>query len=141
MKWSEIRALYPNKFVLLKSLKDHVDGNYKYIDEVALINVIDDDIEASNLLVKCKGDTFVYHTVKEDLCMEIVNNRGCEISMYKMYKKLTYNELLHYFHKADTVEEKDFWGTLVQLRLKEEKMEELYQDNKKLKIKYRVNWQ
>ena len=123
MKWSEIRALYPNKFVLLKSLKDHVDGNYKYIDEVALINVIYDDIEASNLLVKCKGDTFVYHTVKEDLCMEIVNYRRYEISMYNMYKKLTYDDLLHYFHKADTVEEKDFWGTLVQLKLKEEKME------------------
>lgn len=45
-----------------------------------------------------------------------------------MYKKLTYDELLHYFHKADTVEEKDFWCTLVQL--KEERMEELYQDNK-----------
>lgn len=122
MKWSEIRALYPNKFVLLKNLKDHLDGNYKYIDEVALINVIDDDIEASNLLVKCKGDTFVYHTVKEDLCMEIVNYRGYGISMYNiynMYKKLAYDDLLHYFHKADTVEEKGFWGTLVQLKLKE----------------------
>lgn len=55
------------------------------------------------------------------------------MNMYKMYKKLTYDELLHYFNKADTVEEKDFWSTLVQLRLKEEKMEELYQNNKKTK--------
>ena len=73
MKWSEIRELHPNKFVLLESFKCHIDGNFKYIDEVALINVIEDDKEASNLLVRCSGNIFVYHTSKEDLCMEIVN--------------------------------------------------------------------
>ena len=40
---------------------------------VGAIDVIDDDKEASNLLVRCKGDKFMYHTSKEDLCMEIVN--------------------------------------------------------------------
>ena len=30
MKWSEVRALHPNKFVLLEKLKEHIDGNYKY---------------------------------------------------------------------------------------------------------------
>lgn len=73
MKWSEVRILHPNKFVLLEKLKEHIDGNYKYVDEVALIDVIDDDKEASDLLVRCKGNRFVYHTSKEDLCMEIVN--------------------------------------------------------------------
>ena len=73
MKWSEVRKLHPDKFVLLENLKDHVEGNLKYVDEVALIDVIDDDKEASNLLVRCKGDRFVYHTSKKDLCMEIVN--------------------------------------------------------------------
>ena len=43
MKWSEVRTLHPNKFVLLEKLKEHIDGNYKYVDEVALIDVIDDD--------------------------------------------------------------------------------------------------
>ena len=73
MKWSEVRKLHPDKFVLLENLKDHVEGNFKYVDEVALIDVIDDDKEASNLLVRCQGDRFVYHTSKEDLCLEIVN--------------------------------------------------------------------
>lgn len=72
MKWSELRVLYPNEFVLLEILKEHIDGNYKYIDEVALIEVIKDNKEASNLLTKCKGNRFVYHTSKEELCMEIV---------------------------------------------------------------------
>lgn len=73
MKWTEVRKLYPEKFVLLENLKYHVEGNLKYFDEVALIDVIDDDKEASNLLVRCKGDRFVYRTSKEDLCIEIVN--------------------------------------------------------------------
>lgn len=73
MKWSEVRKLHPDKFVLLENLKDHVEGNFKYIDEVALIDVIDDDKEASDLLVRCKGGRFVYHTSNEDLYMEIVN--------------------------------------------------------------------
>lgn len=72
MKWSEVRKLHPDKFVLLENLKDHVEGNFKYVDKVALIDAIDDDKKASNLLVRCKGNRFVYHTSKEDLCMEIV---------------------------------------------------------------------
>ncbi|WP_017825875.1 hypothetical protein [Clostridium botulinum] len=33
----------------------------KYINDVAAIKVLEDD-EASQILVKCKGNTFVYHT-------------------------------------------------------------------------------
>ena len=73
MKWSEVRILHQNKFVLLEKLKEHIDGNYKYIDEVALIDIIDNDKEASDLLVRGKGDRFVYHTSKEELYMEIIN--------------------------------------------------------------------
>ena len=73
MKWNEIRILYPNKFVLLKILKDHIEKNKKIIDDVGLLKVINDDREASSLLVRCKGDTFVYHTSKEHLYFEIVN--------------------------------------------------------------------
>ena len=72
MKWSEVQELHPDKFVLLEILKEHIDGNYKYIDEVALIKVIEDDKEINNLLSKCKGDRFIYHTSNEYICMEIV---------------------------------------------------------------------
>ena len=76
MKWSEVRTLHPNKFVLLEKLKEHIDGNYKYIDEVALIDVIDNDKEASDLLVRCKGDRFVYHTSKRSFKMNIRYDNG-----------------------------------------------------------------
>lgn len=42
MNCSETSNLCSNKFTLIKSLKDYVNGNYKHIYEVALINLIDD---------------------------------------------------------------------------------------------------
>lgn len=71
MKWSEVRKIYPNKFVLITTIESHVDNNTKYVDDVAVIKVLDDE-EASEILVKCKGDTFVYHTSKEQLAMNII---------------------------------------------------------------------
>ena len=73
MKWTEVRSMYPNKFVLLQNLKEHIEKNIKYIDEVAIIKVIEDENEATDLLIRCRGDKFVYHTQKEELSMEIVN--------------------------------------------------------------------
>ena len=72
MKWSEVRKIYPNKFVLLTSMESHIENSTKYVDDVAVIKVLADQ-EASKILVKCKGDTFVYHTSKEQLAMNIIS--------------------------------------------------------------------
>jgi len=53
------------------------------------------------------------------------------MSMYEIYKRLTNEELRAYFNKADTVEEKDFWSALVQLRAKEIKINQLYNNSEK----------
>ena len=37
MKWEEVRNIYPNKFVLLRSLGAHIEDNKKYIDDVAVV--------------------------------------------------------------------------------------------------------
>ena len=71
MKWEEVRTIYPNKFVLLKSLEAHIEENKKCIDDVAVVRALDDE-EASNILIRCKGDNFVFHTSKEELSMNIV---------------------------------------------------------------------
>ena len=71
MKWNDVRNIYPNQFVLLTSLKEHIENNKKYIDDVAVVRALDDD-EASNVLVRCKGKNFVFHTSKENLEMDIV---------------------------------------------------------------------
>ena len=72
MKWSELRKLYPNKFVLIESISECTNDNYKYISEVKLIKVIEDDKTISELLLMCKFNRFVYHTSKEEVYIEIV---------------------------------------------------------------------
>lgn len=37
MKWNEVRRKYPNKFVLLMSLNEHIENNKKYIEGVTVI--------------------------------------------------------------------------------------------------------
>ena len=37
MRWSEVRQLFPNQFVLVQALKSHQDGDRLYVDEMAVI--------------------------------------------------------------------------------------------------------
>lgn len=67
MKWEEVRKIYPEKFVLLQVLESHVDGDKKYIDDVAIIRAIDDSKEATKELVNAKPGTIVYHTAKDKI--------------------------------------------------------------------------
>lgn len=71
MKWEEVKSIYPNKFVSLTSLKSHIEDNIKYIDDVAVVKELSNE-EANKLILKCRGETFVYHTSKEKLEMDIV---------------------------------------------------------------------
>lgn len=67
MKWEEVKEIYPQTYVLLQVLKSHVDGDKKYIDDVAIIRAIDDAKEATRELVSAKPGTLVYHTSKEKI--------------------------------------------------------------------------
>lgn len=59
---------------MLKSLSSHIEGEKKIIDEVALLKIIENSKEANKLLIRSKGDTFVFHTSKEELSLTIVQN-------------------------------------------------------------------
>lgn len=76
MKWKEVRESYPNQFVKLKILESHVEGNKKYIDEMAVIKLIYDNKEATKELVNSKDDVIVYHTGNEKIVIEIRNIKG-----------------------------------------------------------------
>ena len=67
MKWEEVRKIYPERYVLLQVLESHVDGDKKYIDDVAIIRAIDDSKEATRELVNAKPGTLVYHTAKDKI--------------------------------------------------------------------------
>ena len=79
MKWEEVRRIYPDSFVLLQILDSHVEGDKKYIDDVAIIKAIDDPSEATHELVNAKPGTLVYHTKKariEVLIRKSIGLRG-----------------------------------------------------------------
>jgi len=67
MKWEEVRTIYPERYVLLQILESHVEGDKKYIDDVAIIRAINDSKEATRELVNAKAGTIVYHTAKEKI--------------------------------------------------------------------------
>lgn len=72
MLWEDVRKLYPNQFVLVQAIRSEIKEDIKYVDEVAVIRPISDEKEATKVLVRSKGDTFVYHTSNTKIAMPIV---------------------------------------------------------------------
>lgn len=72
MQWDEVRRLYPDKWVQLQAISSHIDRNKKVVEDVAVIRSIDNDREATKLLLKSSGDIFVYHTSKPKIVMNVI---------------------------------------------------------------------
>ncbi len=71
MKWEEVRKIYPNSFVKIKILKSHVKDDIRYIDDMAVIEAFEDDIQATRELVRAKDDILIYHTSNEEIEVKI----------------------------------------------------------------------
>lgn len=76
MKWQEVRERYPNKFAKLQVLEFHMEENKKVIDDMAVIDVIEDNREATKELVNAKDNIIVYHTGNENIYVLVKNIRG-----------------------------------------------------------------
>ncbi len=76
MKWEEVRRLYPDRFVKLQVLESHIDGNQKYIEDMAVIKAFEDNKEATKELVRSQGDILIYHTGNEEIVVEVRNIKG-----------------------------------------------------------------
>lgn len=73
----------PDSYVVLEELKSHIVDNKKYVDEVALIKVIEDSKEATRKLVRSKGKQFVYHTGNKEIIMKMIRKPGyCGVNDY-----------------------------------------------------------
>ena len=83
VKWSEVRKLYPNQFVKLKSLSSYIKDGQEIIDDMAVISPIPDEMATKELL-KSKGDELVYHTIHENIVLEIRQDVG--------FRRFDYNE-------------------------------------------------
>lgn len=76
MQWSDVRDVYPGRFVLMEMLESHERDNFLYVDEVAIIRPLDDPQEVMQELGKCGGSRFLYHTSKEQIVMQIRRHAG-----------------------------------------------------------------
>jgi len=71
MKWEDVRKTYPNRFVKLQILESRIAGTKRIIEDVAVIAVFEDNIQATKELSKATGDILVYHTGNEKIELEI----------------------------------------------------------------------
>ncbi|WP_232101789.1 hypothetical protein [Paenibacillus sp. URB8-2] len=76
VQWEEVRKIYPDQYVKLQILASHIEGNTKFVDEVALIRAIQDPKEATKELLKSKDGVIVSHTANDELKVEIRTLRG-----------------------------------------------------------------
>lgn len=76
MQWEEVRKIYPDQYVKLQILASRIEGNTKYVDEVALINAIQDPKEATQELLRSIEGVIVSHTSNEELKIELRKLRG-----------------------------------------------------------------
>lgn len=72
MKWSEVRNLYPDSWVMVTALHSLVADGKQYVDEVAVIRPIKYHREAKETFMQCAGDTFVYHTANPKIVIDII---------------------------------------------------------------------
>ena len=71
MKWEEVRRIYPDRFVKLQVLQDHIENDIRYICDMAVICAFDNNKEATRELVRAKNDIVVYHTGNEKIEIQI----------------------------------------------------------------------
>lgn len=71
MKWDEVKKMYPNRFVKLQILKSHIENNVRHIEDMAVVQVFDNEKEATRELVRSKDDIIVYHTGNEKIEIQI----------------------------------------------------------------------
>jgi hypothetical protein len=76
MKWSEVRELYPDKFIKFDVVEYNTVDNKRYVDDINIIKVIDDGKEAMREFSQCKEGQFVYSTKNEQIVIEIVKYIG-----------------------------------------------------------------
>ncbi|TYQ18130.1 UNVERIFIED_CONTAM: hypothetical protein Cloal_0539 [Acetivibrio alkalicellulosi] len=76
MKWSEVRQIYPNRFIKFEVLDYHVVDSKRYIDDLSVIKVINDGKEAMKEFSQCKEGQFIYSTKNEQIVIDVVKHIG-----------------------------------------------------------------
>jgi hypothetical protein len=83
MKWSKVRQLYPDKYIKFEIQDFHTIANKKYVDDVSISKIINDDKEAMKEFSKCKEGQFVYNTKHDEIILDVVKHMGIRRSLHK----------------------------------------------------------
>ena len=72
MKWNDVKATFPNEWVVFEALQAHSEDDERVIDEIALIDRFDDSIQALNRHAELHKDHprreyYFFHTSREEL--------------------------------------------------------------------------
>jgi len=67
--------MYPDQFLKVKVLSSYVKNNQEFIEEIAVVKSIPDDLATKELL-NSKGDELVYHTSHKDIVLKIREGVG-----------------------------------------------------------------
>lgn len=76
MKWSEVKAKYPNKFIKFEVLDSHIDGDVEIVDTINLIGVYSDGKEAMKEHLNRKEGQYVCSTLKDRLGIQRIRYIG-----------------------------------------------------------------
>lgn len=67
--------MYPDQFVKLKVLSSHIKNGQEIIEDMAVMTPVLNELATKELL-KSKGDELVYHTIHENIVLEIRQDVG-----------------------------------------------------------------
>ncbi|WP_047153753.1 hypothetical protein [Aneurinibacillus tyrosinisolvens] len=76
MRWEEVRAMYPNQYVLLKVLAYREQENTRHIEEVEVVDTIQTPQEATKQLLRLKFPLLVFHTGKPQVTLHLRKKRN-----------------------------------------------------------------
>jgi hypothetical protein len=84
MLWSEIRAIYPNQWLLVEAIKAHTAGNQRILDQLAVIETFPDAAVAWQTYRQHHREAptrelFVLHTNRETLDIKVIYRGGFKI--------------------------------------------------------------
>ncbi|HYN77804.1 MAG TPA: hypothetical protein VES73_08420 [Lamprocystis sp. (in: g-proteobacteria)] len=72
MQWQEIRAHYPQQWLLLEAVKAHSEGDQRILDQLAVLDAFPDSATALNAYAKIHREVpqrefYVFHTSRDTL--------------------------------------------------------------------------
>lgn len=72
MNWSEVRAKYPNQWLLVEALRAHSQDDKRLVDDIAVVDVFADSVAALRQYSRLHHqapdrELYVFHTSRDQL--------------------------------------------------------------------------